>query len=78
MKTQQKKEVGCGVRKQVDWDEIAAACIPGYPKMRSDQRRKKARNTLRNSVFVREKQLSGDHGADLGFRHQKKKRSTNS
>jgi hypothetical protein len=52
MLTEQKREIRQHRRKLVDWDEIAAACIPGWADMR-DRRRKRERGRLRNSVGVR-------------------------
>jgi hypothetical protein len=52
MLAQQKREIRQHLRKRVDWNEIAEACIPGWADMR-DRRRRRERGRLRNSVGVR-------------------------
>jgi hypothetical protein len=51
LRTQQ-REIRRHKRQRVDWDEIAAACIPGWAGMR-EFRRTRERNKLRNSACAR-------------------------
>lgn len=51
----QLREVEEGRRRQVDWDQIAAQCIPGYQEIRFDWKRRQARKRLSDAVGRRSK-----------------------
>ena len=53
MYADQLRDIRQGGRKRVNWNPIANACIPGFPKIRSAYRRRAELDKLRDAVYRR-------------------------